>query len=128
MPANPSRPTNRTVGSADPPADHNALAVIINDIYKLAVGTTRTANYTATQSDQGSCSRVDSASSVAVTVPSLEAGTIMQFGRKGAGALTFTASGVTFVPAGPHSARITGSIVTLWWATAAEVWVSGDLT
>jgi len=130
MPASPNLSTSRTVGSADPPGDHNAVATVLNSIYKATIGTTRTGAYTLVQSNSGEIIPVNSASSVAITVPVLEVGTSVELYRMGAGAVTLTTSGTTLTgPAGATlTPRVQGSTISLLWLTTTSVLVGGDLT
>lgn len=129
MPAALTLPTNVVVGTPGLVTNSNAVHGVINSIYKASIGTTRTAAYTLTQANSGELIPVNSASSVAITVPVLEAGTSIELLRQGAGAVTLTASGVTFLtPTGATaSPRVQGSTLSLLWLTTTSVLVGGDL-
>lgn len=130
MPASPGLPTSVAVGTAGHVADSNAVHTILNAIYKASIGTTLTGNATLTQSQTGEIIPVNSASTVTITVPVLEAGTSIELLRKGTGAVALTASGVTL--SGPTGAvltpRVQGSSISLLWLTTTDVQVSGDLS
>lgn len=106
------------------------LAALQAQISNVTIATTKTSAYTLTQANSGTIVPVSSASSVAITVPSLTVGSTVEIIRLGAGAVTLTASGVTLVvPAGSTATpRVTGSPISLTWLTATSVLVSGDLT
>lgn len=131
MPSAPSLPTN--VASGGTTSGHKShtdtVHGVVNSAYKATIGATRTAGFTVAQSDSGEVIPVDSSSAAAVTVPSRDAGTTVEVVRKGSGAVTFTASGVTFLkPDGSTAAaRVQGSSVALLWLTTTEVLMSGDL-
>lgn len=115
MPAAPTLGTSITAGSTGHVADTNAVHTILNAIYKATIGTTRTGAYTLTQANSGELIPVNSASSVAITVPVLEAGTNIELLRQGAGAVTLTLSGTTtLVPTGSTATpRVQGSTISL---------------
>ncbi len=130
MPAAPTLSTSIAAGGTGHVTDTNTVHGVVNAIYKASIGTTRTAAYTLTQANSGELIPVNSASSVAITVPVLEAGTSIELLRQGAGAVTLTASGTTFiVPTGSTATpRVTGSTLSLLWLTTTSVLVGGDLT
>lgn len=130
MPAAPTLSTSIAAGGTGHVADTNTVHGVVNSIYKASVGTTRTAAYTLVQGNSGEIIPVNSASSVAITVPVLEAGTSIELLRLGAGAVTLTLSGVTtVVPTGSTAApRVQGSTISLLWLTTTSVLVGGDLT
>ena len=130
MPTAPALSTSVTAGSAGHVADSNTVHGVVNGIYKANIGTTRTGAYTLTQANSGELIPVNSASSVAITVPVLEVGTSIELLRMGAGAVTLTASGTTFtVPTGATATpRVQGSTLSLLWLTTTSVLVGGDLT
>lgn len=94
-----------------------------------SVQTAKTTAYTLVQGDSGSFIPVNSASSVAITVPVLTQGSSVELLRQGAGAVTLTASGTTLT--GPTGAtlqpRVTGSSLSLLWLSTTDVRVFGDL-
>jgi hypothetical protein len=130
MPASPALSTSRAADSTGHLADTNTVHGIVNAIYKASIGTTRTTGYTLTQANSGELIPVNSASSVAITVPVLEVGTMVELFRMGAGAVTLTASGTTLtVPTGATATpRVQGSVISLLWVTTTSVLVGGDLT
>jgi hypothetical protein len=132
MPTAPALPTSGLVSGTSTGALNNwyTLNGVANAIYKATVGTTRTAAYTLTQANSGEVIPVNSASSVAITVPVLEVGTTVELVRLGAGAVTLTESGTTLVvPTGATATpRVTGSSISLLWLTTTTVLVGGDLT
>jgi hypothetical protein len=130
MPAAPTLSTSIVVGTTGHVADSNTVHGVINSIYLASVGTTKTSAYTLVQANSGELIPVNSASSVAITVPVLAVGTSIELLRQGAGAVTLTASGTTLlVPTGATAApRVTGSTISLLWLTTTSVLVGGDLT
>lgn len=132
MPAAPTLPTN--IASGGTTTGHKAHSDtahgVINAIYLATIGTARTADFTLAQADSGEVIRVNSASAVAATVPSLAAGSSVELVRMNTGAVTLTASGTTLrVPTGSSaSARVQYSSISLLWLTTTEVLVGGDLT
>lgn len=127
MPVAPALPTTITAGvTAGHAAASQTAHAILNSIYLANIGATRTAAATVTQSMSGEVIPVNVSSSVAITVPSLVAGTNVEFVQTGTAGFTLTASGVTFVPAA-GTPRQQGSSVGLLWLTATSVLVSGDL-
>jgi hypothetical protein len=130
MPAAPTLSTSIAAGSTGHVSDTNAVHTVINAIYLASIGTTKTTAYTLVQANSGELIPVNSASSVAITVPVLAAGTSIELYRMGAGAVTLTASGTTLT--GPTGAtltpRVQGSTISLLWLTTTSVLVSGDLT
>jgi hypothetical protein len=130
MPAAPTLSTTIAAGSTGHVSDTNTVHGVINSIYKASIGTTRTAAFTLVQGNSGEIIPVNSASSVPVTVPVLEAGTSIELLRLGAGAVTLTLSGVTtVVPTGATAApRVQGTTISLLWLTTTSVLVGGDLT
>jgi len=131
MPADPSLPTNIAAGGTTTghKAHTDTVHGVINSAYKATIGTTKTADFTVAQSNSGEVVPVNSSSAVVATVPSLAAGTVVELIRQGSGALTLTASGVTFLqPTGSSAAaRVQGSSIALLWLTTTLVLVSGDL-
>lgn len=130
MPTSPNLSTARAAGSTGHLTDTNTVHGIVNNIYKVTVGTTRTAAFTVAQTNSGETAAVNVSSSVAITVPSLEQGTVMEFVQTGTAGFTLTASGVSFVvPTGATATpRVQGSVVSLLWLTTTSVLVGGDLT
>jgi hypothetical protein len=131
VPTAPALPTSITTGvTTGHVADSQTVHGVINAIYKASIGTTRTGAYTLVQGNSGELIPVNSASSVAITVPVLEAGTSIELFRQGAGAVTLTASSTTLiVPAGSTATpRVVGSTISLLWLTTTSVLVGGDLT
>lgn len=131
MPAAPSLTTTIVAGTTTGHAsDHVVINGVINGIYLASIGTTRTTAFTLVQANSGEFIPVNSASTVAVTVPVLAVGTSIEIQRQGAGAVTLTASGVTFEYAAGSTPtpRAQGSSISLLWKTATLVYVSGDLT
>lgn len=130
MPASPSLSTSITAGTTGHVSDTNAVHGVVNDIYKASIGTTRTADYALVQGNSGELIPVSSSSSVAITVPVLEAGTSIELLRQGTGAVTLTLSGTTtLVPTGATATpRVQGSTISLLWLTTTLVLVGGDLT
>jgi hypothetical protein len=130
MPAAPTLNTSIVAGSTGHIADSNAAYTIINNIYLASIGITKTAAYTLVQANSGELIPVNSASSVAITVPVLAVGTSIELYRMGAGAVTLTASGTTLVgPSGATlSPRVQGSTISLLWLTTTSVLVGGDLS
>lgn len=96
----------------------------------VAVGTTKTTAYTLVQGNTGELLPVNSAVSVAVTVPTLAVGTSVELLRQGGGEVTLTVSGTTLlVPTGSTATpRVQGSTISLLWLTTTLVLVGGDLT
>lgn len=130
MPAAPTLSTTVAAGNAGHINDTNTVHAVVNSIYKADIGTTQTAAYTLAQSNSGELIPVNSASSVAITVPSLAVGTNIELLRQGAGAVTLTASGVTLlVPTGATATpRVQNSTISLLWLTSTSVLVGGDLS
>lgn len=130
MPAAPTLSTSITAASSGHVSDTNTVHTVINSIYLSAVSQTKTGAYTLVQADSGEVISVNSASSVAITVPVLAAGTSIELLRYGAGAVTLTASGTTLrVPTGSTATpRAQYSTISLLWRTTTEVIVGGDLT
>jgi hypothetical protein len=130
MPAAPSLPTTLTAGTTGHVGHSNTVHGVVNNIYLASIGTTLTAASTLTQAQSGELVPVNSASSVAITVPSLAVGTSIELYRQGAGAVTLTASGTTLVgPSGATLApRVQGSVISLLWLTTTSVLVGGDVT
>jgi hypothetical protein len=130
MPTAPNLPTTVTGGSTGHLGHTGTVHAVVNSIYLASIGTTRTAAYTLTQANSGEVIPVNSASAVAITVPALDAGSVVELVRLGAGAVTLTASGTTFVvPTGATATpRVTGSVLSLLWLTTTSVLVGGDLT
>jgi hypothetical protein len=131
VPAAPTLPTTITAGvTTGHVTDSQTVHTVVNSIYKASIGTTRTGSFTAAQSDSGDVIPVNAGTAVAVTVPSLQAGTSIELVRLGAGAVTLTASGVTLVvPTGATATpRVVGSTISLLWLTTTSVLVGGDLT
>jgi hypothetical protein len=130
MPTDPSLPTDVGTGTLSGHFSHtNTVHGVVNAAYKATIGTTQTTGFTVAQSNSGEVIPVNSGSSVAATVPVLAVGTSVELIRQGAGALTLTASGTTFLlPAGATAAaRVQGSSIALLWLTTTSVLVSGDL-
>jgi hypothetical protein len=129
MPAAPTLPTSIVAGNTGHVANSNTVHGVVNGIYLATVGGTHTTSLTLAQSDSGELIPINSASSVAITVPVLAVGTSIELYRMGAGAVTLTASGTTLV--GPTGAtltpRVQGSVISLLWLTTTSVLVSGDL-
>lgn len=104
--------------------------ITINGVVQGTVQTPKTGAYTLLQSDSGDIVPINSASSVAVTVPVLATGSSIEIMRMGAGAVTLTASGTTLT--GPTGAvltpRVQGSFISLLWISTTDVRVSGDLS
>lgn len=130
MPAAPTLSTSIAAGGTGHISDTNTVHAVVNSIYLASIGTTRTTAYTLVQANSGELIPVNSASSVTITVPSLAAGTSIELLRQGAGAVSLTASGVTFVvPTGATaSPRVQGSTLSLLWLTTTSVLIGGDLT
>lgn len=130
MPAAPALSTSVVAGSTGHVSDTNTVHGVVNNIYLASVGLTKTTAYTLTQADSGEVISVNSASSVAITVPVLAAGTSIELLRYGAGAVTLTASGTTLrVPVGATATpRVQYSSISLLWRTTSEVIVGGDLS
>lgn len=130
MPAAPTLSTSRAAGQAGHISDTNTVHGVVDGIYLATIGGTHTTAFTLVQADSGEIIPVNSASSVAVTVPSLAVGTSIELFRMGAGAVTLTASGTTFtVPTGSTATpRVQGSTISLLWLTTTSVLVGGDLT
>lgn len=130
MPAAPTLPTTITAGNTGHVSDSNTVHAVVNSIYLASVGSTKTTAYTLLQANSGEIIPINSASSVAITVPVLVVGTSIELYRMGAGAVTLTASGTTLV--GPTGAtltpRVQGSVISLLWLTTTSVLVGGDLT
>jgi hypothetical protein len=131
MPADPTLPTNIAAGGTTTghKAHTDTLHSVVNGAYRAILPTAKTADFTLAQSDSGEVIRVNSSSSVAVTVPSLAVGTVVELVRMGTGAVTLTASGTTLrYPSGATpSPRLQYSSIALLWLTTTEVLVSGDL-
>jgi hypothetical protein len=131
VPTNPTLPASGLVsGTSTGHISHtHTVHGIINAIYKATIGTERTSAFTLAQSDSGESIRVNSASAVVVTAPSLEAGTSVEIVRMGAGAVTVSASGTTLrFPTGSSAGcRAQYSAISLLWFTTTEILVSGDL-
>lgn len=130
MPTAPALSTSITAGSTGHITDTDTVHGVVNSIYKATIGTTRTGAYTLTQSNSGELIPVNSASSVAITVPMLEVGTSIELYRMGAGAVTLTPSGTSLTgPTGTTpNPRVRGSVMSLLWITTNTVLCGGDLT
>jgi hypothetical protein len=130
MPAAPTLPTTLTAGATGHVNDSNTVHTITNAIYLATIGGTHTTALTLAQADSGEIIPINSASSVAVTVPVLAAGTSIELFRMGAGAVTLTTSGTTLVvPTGRTATpSVQGSTISLLWLTTTSVLVGGDLT
>jgi hypothetical protein len=94
-----------------------------------SIGATQTGNFTLAPTNPIQTIQINSASSVAVTVPTLAAGTTVELVRMGAGAVTLTASGTTLrYPSGATpSPRLQYSSISLLWLSTTEVLVTGDM-
>lgn len=90
----------------------------------------KTAAYTALQTDNNSTIPVNSASSVAMTLPSLTAGTSITFAQRGAGKVTWTASGttITVYPSGSTGSAGAGAQFTAFWDTSTTILISGAVS
>jgi hypothetical protein len=130
MPTAPALPTTVVAGNTGHIGHSNTVHGVVNAIYLATIGTTRTSAYTLTQAESGEVVTVNSASSVAITVPVLAVGTSIEILRYGTGAVTLTASGTTLrVPVGATATpRVQYSTISLLWRTTSEVIVGGDLT
>lgn len=130
MPTAPSLSTSIVAGGTGHVADTNTVHAVINNIYLASVGSTKTGAYTLVQADSGEVIFVNVASTVAITVPVLAAGTSIELVRYGTAGFTLTASGVTLkVPTGATATpRAQNSSISLLWRTTTEVFVGGDLT
>lgn len=130
MPAAPTLATNIIAGGTGHITDSNTVHGVIDAIYLSSIGTTRSTAYTLTQANSGEIIPVSSASSVAITVPVLAAGTSIELVRLGAGAVTLTTSGttLTFPTGATATPRVQGSTISLVWLTTTSVLVGGDLT
>jgi hypothetical protein len=95
------------------------------------VGTAKTAAYTAAQSDNNSTIVFNSASALAITLPSLTAGTTITVAQRGTGKVTWTVgSGVT-VTAYPSTATGTagqGAQMTFYYDSATTVLAGGAIS
>jgi hypothetical protein len=130
MPTNPTLPTDVGSGTLTGHFSHtNVVHGVVNATYTANIGTTETTGFTVAQSHSGEVKPVNSGSSVAATVPVLAVGTSVELIRQGAGALTLTASGTTFLQASgtTAAARVQGSSIQLLWLTTTLVFLSGDL-
>lgn len=130
MPDAPALSTVITQGSTGHVADTNTVHAVANNIYKTAIGATRTASFTLAQTNSGEFIPINSTAALTVTAPVLEQGTNIELYRQSSGPITLNSSGVTFeYPAGSSpSPRAQGSSITLLWRTTTVVYVSGDLT
>jgi hypothetical protein len=110
-----------------------------NTVMKLAgpvsallpiAGTAKTAAYTAAQTDNNSTIVFNSSSALAITLPTLAAGTSLTVVQRGTGKVTWTASGVT-VTGYPSTATGTagqGAQMTFYYDTATTVLVGGAIS
>lgn len=91
---------------------------------------TKTAAYTALQTDNNSTIVVNSASAVAMTLPTLAAGTTITFVQRGAGKVTWTASGttVTVYPSGSTGSAGAGAQWTAVWDTTTTILIGGAVS
>lgn len=85
---------------------------------------------TLTQADAATIQECTNANPVAITVPSLEAGTAMVISQIGAGKVSLTASGVTFQLETGYTAATRNQFVDLIlrWRTTTLVQVTGALS
>jgi hypothetical protein len=129
MPAAPTLSTTVVAGGTGHIADTNTVHGVVNGIYLASIGATKTTAYTLTQANSGELIPVNSASTVAITVPVLTAGTSIELIRQGAGTVTLTLSGTTtLLPTGATAQpRVQGSTISLLWLTTTLVLVGGDL-
>jgi len=95
----------------------------------LELGTDQTGNFTVTQAMSSQVIKINSASSVAVTLPVLKAGTTVKLVRWGAGAVTLATSGTTLFKPSANSAspRAQYSAIQLDWLTTTDVLETGDM-
>jgi hypothetical protein len=131
VPAAPTQPTNIVAGgtTSGHKAHSDTVHGVVNGIYKASVPSAQTGNFTIAQSQSGEVIRANSASTITVTVPTLEVGTSVELVRMGVGAVSLSASGTTLrFPSGSTAApRLQYSSISLLWLTTTEVLVSGDL-
>src|SRR5664279_474811 len=96
MPAAPTLPTTITAAVTTGHAtDSQTVNGVVNNIYLAVVGGTHTTALTLAQADSGELIPINSATSVAVTVPVLAVGTSIELFRMGTGAVILNASGTT---------------------------------
>jgi hypothetical protein len=130
MPAAPTLSTTIIAGNTGHVAASNTVHTIIDAIYLATIRSTITTAYTLTQNGSGEIMPVNVASSVAITVPILVAGTSIELVQIGTAGFTLTVSGTTLVvPTGATATpRAQGSTISLLWLTTTSVLVGGDLT
>jgi hypothetical protein len=95
----------------------------------LEIGTDQTANFTITQSMSSQVIRVNSSSTVTVTLPVLKAGTNFSLIRWGTGAVNIAVTGTTvFRPSGASaSPRAQYSEVQFKYLTTTDILETGDM-
>jgi hypothetical protein len=93
----------------------------------IASPSAKTAAYTVTQADNNTVIVVNSASAVAITLPSLTAGSTVTVFQRGAGKVTWTASGttVTVYPSGSTGTAGAGASWTAFWDTSTTILIGG---
>ena len=129
MPAAPILSTTIAAGATGHVAASNTVHGIIDNIYLATIGGTHTTAVTLAQADSGEFIPINSTSTVVVTVPAnLSVGTSIEIYRQNTGAVTLTASGVTFECPGTPAPRAQYSTISLLWRTATIVVVGGDYT
>lgn len=91
---------------------------------------TKTAAYTAVQGDNNSTIVVNSSSSLAMTLPTLAAGTTITFVQRGTGKVTWTASGttITVYPSGSTGSAGQGAQFTAVWDTTTTILIGGAVS
>lgn len=92
-------------------------------------GAEETGNFTITQLMSSQTKKVNSGSTVTVTVPVLKQGTTLKLIRWGAGAVSLAASGTTLrLPSGNSAApRLQYSAIQLDWISTTDVLITGDM-
>lgn len=90
----------------------------------------KTSAYTLLQTDNNTTIVVNSASTVAITAPSLTAGTAITIAQRGAGKVTITASGttLTWYPSGSTGTAGAGAQMTLYWDTSTTILIGGAVS
>ena len=92
----------------------------------LIIDNSKTAAFTLSSSDNNKIFTINSASNVAITVPTLPVGFTCQFIQTGTGSLTLTASGTTLNSANGLVSRATNSVMGLVMNSTTTGFVFGD--
>jgi hypothetical protein len=89
----------------------------------------KTAAYTAVQADNNTTIVFNSSSALAITLPTLAAGTSFTVAQRGTGKVTWTASGTTVTPypSGTTGSAGAGAQMTFYYDTTTTILVGGAL-